>query len=315
MPAPPRADHIRLTATIPAMTTHPHLQMQLQPDLRNPLFVLAWAGWNDAGESASHAARYLAATLDAEQFATIDPEEYYDFTEARPLARYRGGQREIIWPSTDFYALPAKDLRRDVILGIGIEPNQRWRSYMAAVMELLRTMEVDLVITLGAVAAAVPHTAPVTVRGSANSADLAERYGMHPSRYEGPTGIVGVFHDYCRREEIAGISLWAAVPHYLPGIVNPVGARALLQKLEEFTGHLADYDHLDGETERFMRQVDDAMRANENLSNYVRQLEETQTEDGRASERAPEAPRDLPTAEGLIDELEEFLRRSRQDEP
>ena len=208
------------------MVDQPELQFESEPPLRDPHLVIAWAGWNDAGESASTAARYLAATLSAEPFASIDPEEFYDFTEARPLARYRQGVREIIWPSTDFYAVPLPARDHDLILAVGIEPNFRWKRYMDGVHALIAAMHVRLVVTLGAVAAGVPHTQPVSVSGSANSPELAQRFDMHPSRYEGPTGIVGVFHDACRRHAVDGVSLWAAVPHYLPGIANPLGARA-----------------------------------------------------------------------------------------
>lgn len=296
------------------MATHPHLDLTDTPDLRSPLLVLAWGGWSDAGEAASHAARYLVATLDGEQFASIDPEEYYDFTETRPVARYRNEQREIVWPSTNFYAVRTPDLPRDLIVGVGVEPNYRWKSYMAAAAELIETMNVQLVVTFGAVAAPVPHTRPITVRGSANSTELAERYQMHPSRYEGPTGIVGVFHDLCRRNGVAGISLWASVSHYLPGIVNPYGARALLDKLSEVAGLHVDFRLLERETDRFHRQVGAAMDENDNLASYVSQLEQAHRSDESADDDAPEGPVELPTADGLIDELEDFLRESRQDE-
>ena len=137
------------------MAEHPELQFESQPALRQPHLVVAWAGWNDAGEAASTAARYMAATMDAEPFASIDPEEFYDFTEARPLARYRDGEREIMWPSTDFYAVPLPTQDHDAILAVGIEPNFRWKRYMGAMQQLMTTMDVRLVVTLGAVASGI----------------------------------------------------------------------------------------------------------------------------------------------------------------
>lgn len=292
------------------MGEHPELQFESKPALRQPHLVVAWAGWNDAGESASTAARYLAATMSGEPFASIDPEDFYDFTEARPLARYRHGEREIVWPSTDFYAvrLPSRD--HDLILAVGIEPNFRWKRYMDAFHALIRTMDVHLVVTLGAVAAGVPHTQPVGVSGSANRPDLADRFQMRPSRYEGPTGIVGVFHDSCRRRSVGGVSLWAAVPHYLPGIANPLGARALLERLAEISGLSIDYERLRREEHRFDERVGAAMEESDELRGYVRQLEESVQE---APAAAP--PAELPSAEGLIEDLEEYLRRTRGDEP
>ena len=291
------------------MVDQPELQFESEPPLRDPHLVIAWAGWNDAGESASTAARYLAATLSAEPFASIDPEEFYDFTEARPLARYRQGVREIIWPSTDFYAVPLPARDHDLILAVGIEPNFRWKRYMEGVHALIAAMHVRLVVTLGAVAAGVPHTQPVSVSGSANSPELAQRFDMHPSRYEGPTGIVGVFHDACRRHAVDGVSLWAAVPHYLPGIANPLGARALLERLEGISGLEVDYERLRREERRFDERVQAAMEENDDLRAYVKQLEASARE-------APAAtpPAELPSAEGLIEDLEEYLRRTRGSE-
>jgi predicted ATP-grasp superfamily ATP-dependent carboligase len=287
---------------------HPSLRFESRPTLRRPHLVLAWAGWNDAGEAASTAARYLAATLDAQPFATIDPEEFYDFTEARPLARYRRGKREIMWPSTDFYAAELPQSEQDLILGVGIEPNFRWKGYMDAVRAVIESMDVGMVVTLGAVAAGVPHTQPVGVSGSANAPELAKRFKMRPSRYEGPTGIVGVFHDDCRQHGVDGLSLWAAVPHYLPGIANPLGARALLERVETICGIPIDYEHLHLEERRFDRQVKAAMEESDDLSAYVQQLEQTV-----ATEDAPPRPPELPPAEVLIEDLEEYLRRSRDE--
>ena len=288
---------------------HPHLILESQPDLRDPILIIAWAGWNDAGEAASHAVRYLATTMDADKFAFIEPEDYYDFTDVRPLARYRDGHREISWPTTDFYAVRRENQARDLIFGIGIEPNHRWKGYMAALNSLATTMHVGLVVTLGAVAAAVPHTRPIHVTGSATTPKLSDQHRMRPPGYEGPSGIVGVFHDYCRRGHRDAVSLWAAVPHYLPGIVNPPGARALLEALTPICALNVDFSHLEKEHERFTRQVAIAVNEDNDLADYVRRLETAQP-----TGPPPLPPTELPTSEGLIDELEDFLRESRSDD-
>ena len=290
------------------MATHPHLEFQDHPELVRPHMVLAWAGFNDAGEAATHGTRHLVSSLDAELFASIDPDEYYDFTEARPFARYQDDQRDIVWPSTDFYYVRTGG-EHDLVIGMGIEPNHRWKSYMGAVLEVAQTGGVEMVYTLGAVAAQVPHTRPAPVHGSANVPELAERFDMHPSRFEGPTGIVGVFHDFCRQHDLPGISLWASVPHYLPSLTNPMGARALLEKVEELTGIRLGYKQLGRDQDRFEKQASIAMQENDDLASYVSQLEEA------ASAPADEPDEsELPPAESLIEQLEDFLRDKRNDD-
>ena len=289
-------------------TAHPDLSIESLPDLRDPILIVAWEGWNDAGESASTAAHFLARQLGGRPFATIDPEEFYDFTEARPMARYKGGERVIVWPGTDFLQLSGMDAPggHDVVVGVGIEPHYRWKRYLRAMTELVEAIDAKLVISLGAVDSGTPHTQPVSVTGSANSPALAERYNMRPSRFEGPSGIVGVFHDHCRRNNIGGVSLWASVPHYLPGITNPVGAHALLRVVADMIDIPVDFDPLDEAIGHFHQQLDEALRENEDLRDYVERLE-------RAAPR-PETPAEseLPSADELIEGLEDFLRR-RQD--
>ena len=219
------------------------------------MLIVAWEGWNDAGGSASTAAQYLIQQLGAKPFATIDPEEFYDFTEARPMARYRDGERFIAWPATEFVHLRPSSSGRDIVVGIGIEPHYRWKRYMTALSELVSEIGAKLILSLGAVEAGTPHTQPVHVRGSANNSELAQRYNMHPSRFEGPSGIVGVFHDHCRRQGVAGVSLWASVPHYLPGITNPVGAQALLRVVSDMTGLRFDLEPLERGIQQFHTQT------------------------------------------------------------
>jgi len=266
---------------------------------------VAWEGWNDAGESASTAAQYLIQQLGAKPFATIDPEEFYDFTEARPMARYRNGERFIDWPQTEFVHLRSATGGRDVVVGVGIEPHFHWRRYLSAMSELVDAIGAKLILSLGAVAAGTPHTQPVHVRGSANNAALAQRYNMHPSRFEGPSGIVGVFHDHCRQRGVGGVSLWASVPHYLPGITNPVGAQALLRVISEMTGLRFDLDPLERGIRRFHAQLEEALRDNSELREYVARLE--------AASPIPQADAqpegELPSADALIADLEDFFRQ------
>ena len=287
------------------MTTSPDLNIEELPDLTDPVLIVAWEGWNDAGESASTAAQYLIQQLGAKPFATIDPEEFYDFTEARPMARYRSGERFIAWPSTEFVHLQSESGGRDVVVGIGIEPHYRWKRYMSALSELVDEIGAKLILSLGAVAAGTPHTQPVHVRGSANNSELAQRYNMHPSRFEGPSGIVGVFHDHCRRQGVAGVSLWASVPHYLPGITNPVGAQALLRVVSDMTGLRFDLDPLERGIQRFHTQLEEALRDNDELRDYVARLEAASP----VPQADPQPEGELPSADALIADLEDFFRQ------
>ena len=278
------------------------------------MLILAWEGWNDAGESASTAAQYLIQQHGVTPFATIDPEEFYDFTEARPMARYQRGERVIIWPHTEFVHLrPRPGARRDIVVGLGIEPHFRWKRYLTAMSDLVDVIGAKLVLSLGSVAAGAPHTRPVNVSGSANNSQLAERYNMHPSRFEGPSGIVGVFHDHCRRQNVGGVSLWASVPHYLPGIANPVGAQALLRVVNEMTDLHLDFEPLDRAIQRFHSQLEEVLSENAELREYVARLEAAMPGSPGSNPQAERGASDLPSADALIEDLENFLR-GRQDD-
>ena len=283
------------------------------PDLTDPVLILAWEGWNDASNSASTAARYLLERFGGRPFATIDPEEFYDFTEIRPMARYRrsSGERYIDWPDTRFVQLRDGNAAgamggRDIVVGIGVEPQLRWKRYVRALSELVETIGAKLILTLGAVGAGTPHTRPVHVRGSANNPNLAERYNMHPSRFEGPSGIVGVFHDHCRRQGVGGVSLWASVPHYVPE-TNPVGTAALLRVVREMTGLQLDLSPLEREAARFQQKMDELLSEHDDLREYVRQLEAQVPAPPPSSS---EAESELPSADALIADLEDFFRQS-----
>ena len=211
------------------------------PQLRSPVLICAFAGWNDAAGSATTALTTAAESLDAEVVAQIDPEEFFDFQANRPTIRLSEGQsREIEWPGNVFLAAQAEGAERDLILLAGTEPNLRWRTFSDGVAEAAESMGVEMVITLGALIADVAHTLPVPITGLASDPDMVERLSLSQSSYEGPTGVVGVVHDACQRRGIPSASLWAAIPHYVAAVPNPKAALALLRRLEGLVGVAVD---------------------------------------------------------------------------
>src|SRR5262245_50353404 len=211
------------------------LNMSSRPEgLRRPILIMAFGGWNDAAESATTAVRYLGTAFHAEKFAEIDPEEFYHFGLCRPNVRFKPGsetERELTWPTTEFSVSRTPDLARDVIVGVAAEPHLRWKTYCNQVLNLARGCEVGLVLTLGALLAEVPHTRPVRLSGSASDPEVGALLGVRPTRYEGPTGIVGVLNTACKDQGFATASLWANVPHYISGIENPKATLALVQRV------------------------------------------------------------------------------------
>ncbi len=282
------------------------LRLDSLPELRSPVAVVAFAGWNDAASAATNAARFLARRLGARRFASIDPEPFTDFRSTRPTVRLNAfGEREIIWPQMDFLYARNPTGPHDVVVGIGTEPDLRWRTYSGIVVDLLQRLGVTLFVSLGALLADVPHTRPVRVTGTAPDPDTAARLGLTVSRYEGPTGIVGVLTDAVRRAGIPAMSLWANVPHYITTAQNPPATLALLQRLEQPLGLSFDLTELQKAGERFVRDVNAAIAANPEIQSYVRQLEAAA--DQAASTEEPS----LPPAKELLLDIEEFLRRQR----
>src|SRR5919198_6669335 len=213
------------------------LRMERRPSLRRPVLVAAFRGWNDGAQGASLATSFLAQSWEARRFADLDPEEFFDFQATRPhVALEDGLTRRIDWPETVFYHGEIPGLDRDAVLTLGIEPNLRWRTFSDEIVELARDLGVELVVTLGALLADVPHTRPAPVTGSASDPKLVEEPGPASSRYEGPTGIVGVVHDACRRAGLPSVSLWAAVPHYVSLAPSPRAALALCERLRGLMG-------------------------------------------------------------------------------
>ena len=277
------------------------LRLDARPALRQPILISAFRGWNDGGQGASLAGGYLAKTWEADRFAEIEPEGFFDFQATRPhVSLVDGRTRRIDWPENAFYHAPVPGLERDAVLLLGIEPNLRWRTFSTLVVDLARELGVEMMITLGSLLADVPHTRPSPVTGGATDPDLIERLGLQRSRYEGPTGIVGVLHDACNTARIPSVSLWAAVPHYVSLAPSPRAALALCQRLGDILGTAIDTGELDEAAERYSEQVSEAVASDEETAAYVAELEE------RAE--ILDEDEEIPSGESLAAELTRFLR-------
>ena len=268
--------------------------------LNRPILVAAFRGWNDGGQGASLAAGYLARLWQAEQIADVDPEGFFDFQTTRPHVKLiEGLTRQIDWPETTFYRARVEGLDRDVVLLLGIEPNLRWRAFSELITGFADELGVELVVTLGSLLADIPHTRPSPVTGSASDPELVKRLGLQASRYEGPTGIVGVLHDACKQRSLPSASLWAAVPHYVSLTPSPRAALALCERLASMLDVDIDVDELRTAADGYAEQVSQAVAADAETQAYVEDLER------RADELEEE---DLPSGEALAAELTRFLR-------
>jgi proteasome assembly chaperone (PAC2) family protein len=278
-----------------------------RPELRSPLLVCAFSGWNDAGESASGALQFLRDRWGARRFAWIDPEEFYDFQVNRPTVRLLDGvTRRIEWPAAEFFhaALP----ERDIVLFSALEPSVRWRTFSEAIVSAAKDLGCSRLVTLGGFLADLPHTQPIRVTGSAPTTDEAERLGMSASRYEGPTGIVGVLHEASNRLGLSSISLWAAVPHYLPSGPNPKAALALVERLAMVAEVDVRTDDLARAVIGWTERIDGIVAENAELTDYVDRLE-------TAADLAGDEVQDMPTGDDLAKELERFLRSQPGEDP
>jgi proteasome assembly chaperone (PAC2) family protein len=276
------------------------LHVSRRPVLVRPVLVAAFRGWNDGGQGASLAAGYLAKAWDARRFAEIDPEGFFDFQATRPQVKLEEGYtRRIDWPETVFYHGRPSGMDRDAVLLLGVEPNLRWRTFSGLIVDFARELEVELVVTLGALLADVPHTRDAPVTGSATDPALIEQLGLQASRYEGPTGIVGVVHDACKRANIPSASLWAAVPHYVSLAPSPKAASALCARLADLLGTEIDTAELDEAADAYVHQVSEAIATDEETAAYVEELE-------RRVDELDES--DIPSGESLAAELSRFLR-------
>lgn len=260
------------------MSTDP-VTFDSRPSLKHPVLILAFAGWNDAGTSATTAVRYLTEQLLATKFASIDPEEFYDFSVQRPQVRLTEGvQRQLHWPSYDFYYGAGIGVERDFVFGVGAEPHLRWRAFCDAIFQLTRECNIEMVVTLGAYLDEVLYTRPVPLTGFATDAKLMGELDVIPSRYQGPTGVVGVLGDACRRTGMPNMSLWAALPHYLSVSTNPRGALALILRLTQWLGLRVDTGPLERSAAEFQNKVNEVVNSDPNLSAFIRELKKREFE-------------------------------------
>lgn len=276
-----------------------HVRWTARPALREPVVIAAFEGWNDAGDAATTAARYLVDRWDISLVGGIDPEEFYDFTTTRPQVQLdENGVREIVWPSTEIFAgtIPGGD--EDVVVIIGAEPQLRWRTYCGELAEVATGQHARLCLTLGALLAEVPHTRPTSIVGTAFAADVISGIDLRPSNYEGPTGIVGVLQDAWRTAGLRSASLWATVPSYVPGAPSPKAAMALIERTATMLQTWVPTTDLEIASAAYERQVSELVDADEETSTYVTSLEE----------RHDDEPGVIPSAESIAEEVERFLR-------
>ena len=272
------------------------------PRLVEPVMIAAFEGWNDAGEAASTALEHLELSWDATPLASIDPEEYYDFQVTRPLVRHTDGvTRKIEWRTTRLSVAEIPGTDRHVVLVNGIEPNLRWRSFCAELLGHVERLGVTKVITLGALLTDTPHTRPIPVSGISYDATSAGELRVEPSSYQGPTGIVGVFQNACVQAGVPAMSFWAAVPHYVSQARVPKAAVALLHRVEEVLDVEVPLGGLPEQAEEWERTVSEMAEADDEVREYVRQLEEQAEAEGDA----------LPEADGdaIAADFERYLRR------
>lgn len=280
------------------------LRLYERPTLDRPVMIGAFRGWNDGGQAATLATGYLARLWGARKFADIDPELFVDFQATRPqVSLDEGRTRKIEWPETAFFRARIPGVDRDAVLLIGVEPNYRWRTFAEIVADLAQDLGVELVVTLGALLADVPHTRPAPVTGAATDPKLVDELGLQLSRYEGPTGIVGVLLDSCRRAGIPSVSLWAAVPHYVSLAPSPLAARALCVRLASVLGIEIDTGELAEAETSYIEQVSQAVASDSETAAYVEELEQRADSLDWLEESGG-----LPSGEAIAQEIARFLR-------
>ncbi|MDP9238917.1 MAG: PAC2 family protein [Chloroflexota bacterium] len=290
------------------------MEIEQLPDLDRPNVIAAFHGWNDAGQAATTAVRYLVESWHAQPFAKIDSEEYYSYSDTRPTIRIvDGAQRELTWPSNQFFSFAGNDNAQAAILMIGVEPNLRWKSFCGEITRLAKSLGAQRLVTMGSLVMDTAHTRPVPLNGFSTDPQIQARLAARNitrSSYEGPTGIVGVLHDACRREELPTASVWAASPHYLGTTPNPKTALGLLDALDDMLGLHLNLSEMRTVADEFVRQVSLAVAHNDEVQDRIRAIEEQQDALSGSGEQAmPEFP---PTG-AIIADLESFLREQRDE--
>lgn len=300
------------------------VQYHSQPELRNPIMIVAFAGWNDAAESATTAVKFLIDKWKPTKFAEIDSEDFFVFTEARPTVKLVDGlQRTVVWPTNQFFAYTSPDRTRDVILFLGVEPQLKWKTFSQTFLEVCRHFNVSEAVFLGALLAEVPHSVAVPISGTSTTTDVMERLRemeIRNSRYEGPTGMIGVLQDVCRQNDIAAASFWAAAPHYLAATPNIKVTAALLTYMNTFLSFGLDLSDIQSDAMRFEEQISSLVARDSEASAYVRRLEEQiddrDDDDDDDDDENPDVivgTGPLPSADSLIRGVEELLRKEREN--
>jgi proteasome assembly chaperone (PAC2) family protein len=267
-----------------------------RPELRDPILVVAFEGWGDAGDAASTAARHIRDRLGGQLIGTIDPEPYYDFTTTRPLVRLIPGGREIEWPANEISSVPVPTSKHDLLMVVGVEPQLQWKSFVRQILSLVDEFDVKLVISLGALIADVVHSRPARVYTSGYDPELNERLDLEPSTYEGPTGIVGVLHDALRTHDTSSVSLWGTIPGYVPNATSPKAALALVERVSQLLELTIPTTALEIGAAAYERQISELVEDSDETRAYVAQLEEAY------DSMRPES------GAALIEELEQYLK-------
>jgi proteasome assembly chaperone (PAC2) family protein len=279
-----------------------------RPKLRKPALICAFKGWNDAAESATSALEFVGEGWGASRCATIDPEEFYDFQVTRPTVRLTDGRtREIIWPELVLFEAKIDAAGRDALLFTGVEPNLRWRTLCNTVISVASDLGVDMVVSLGALLADVPHTRPVRITGIAGDPALVDRLGFSQTRYEGPTGIVGVLQDSCMRAGLRCASLWAPVPHYVAAVPSPKASLALVETLAQVIEVDVDTSELERSSAEYEERLDAAVSSDPDVKAMVERLEQQMDE-------SEISPTNLPSGDSIARDFERFLRDQGREE-
>jgi len=281
------------------------IELEDVPELRDPIMIAAFEGWNDAGEAATSAIEHLTEVWGAEPIAALDPEEYYDFQVNRPRVVLGDGRRRISWPTTRILLASSASMDRDVVLVQGIEPYTRWRSFTIELLEFAQQVGVSTFVTLGALLADVPHTRPIPITATSEHEDVIHRFDLEASKYEGPTGILGVLADAATQADLPSLSCWAAVPHYAGGTPSPKATLGLIAKLEELLDTTIPHGELPDQARAWEHGVDELAESDEEVAEYVHTLEQAQD-----TAELPEA-----TGDAIAREFERYLRRRGEEPP
>ena len=281
------------------------------PLLREPIMIMAFSGWNDAAEAASGAVEHLLSgwrdkndDVIPELIANVESEDFYDFQVNRPVVSIDESEiRSITWPSTQVFGMAIPSMKRDLVIVTGVEPSMKWKSFTFDLLDLADDLEVSLIVSLGSLLADTPHSRPITVTGTGAHPSIANRLGVSVSKYEGPTGILGIIQDGCMRRGIDAISLWAAVPHYASNAPSPKATLALINTLEEFLNIKIPLSDLPDRADAWEREVNDLASEDSEIADYVKALEE--------SKDAAELPE--VSGDTIAKEFERYLRRHQKD--